>query len=78
MNTANDWLGLVNLLGNVGFPVLLAGYLMLQFEKRIQSLESVIKDLRDELVDKEELEKKMEQYGQRLKEKEELKKSDVS
>ncbi|MCQ6264970.1 YvrJ family protein [Fictibacillus sp. WQ 8-8] len=78
MNTANDWLGLVNLLGNVGFPVLLAGYLMLQFEKRIQSLEAVIKDLRDELVDKEELEKKMEQYGQRLKEKEELKKSDVS
>ncbi|SFE83368.1 YvrJ family protein [Fictibacillus sp. KU28468] len=78
MNTANDWLGLVNLLGNVGFPVLLAGYLMLQFEKRIQSLEAVIKDLRDELVDKEELEKKLEQYGQRLKEKEELKKSDVS
>ncbi|WP_062238221.1 YvrJ family protein [Fictibacillus sp. FJAT-27399] len=78
MNTANDWLGLVNLLGNVGFPVLLAGYLMLQFEKRIQSLEAVIKDLRDELVDKEELEKKLEQYGQSLKEKEELKKSDVS
>ncbi|MDN4071516.1 YvrJ family protein [Fictibacillus terranigra] len=78
MNTANDWLGLVNLLGNVGFPVLLAGYLMLQFEKRIQSLEAVIKDLRDELVDKEELEKKLEQYGQRLREREDLKNTDVS
>ncbi|KSU81780.1 MULTISPECIES: YvrJ family protein [Fictibacillus] len=78
MNTANDWLGLVNLLGNVGFPVLLAGYLMLQFEKRIQSLEGVVKGLRDELVDKEELEKKIEHYGKKLKEKEESKKTDVS
>lgn len=78
MNSANDWLGIVNLLGNVGFPVLLAGYLMLQFEKRIQSLETTIKDLHDELTDKEELEKKLEHYVKTLQCKGEEKKPDVS
>jgi hypothetical protein len=62
MNQANEWLNLVNLLGNVGFPIVIAGYLLFQFEKRIQSLEGIIRELHSELVEKEELERKIDQY----------------
>jgi hypothetical protein len=62
MNQANEWLNLVNLLGNVGFPIVVAGYLLFQFEKRIQSLEGIIRELHEELVEKEELERKIDQY----------------
>ncbi|MGC4377282.1 YvrJ family protein [Fictibacillus sp. Mic-4] len=48
----DNWTGLVNLLGNVGFPVVLAIYLMSQFEKRIRSLEESIEELQDELANK--------------------------
>jgi hypothetical protein len=66
MTQANDWLNLVNLLGNVGFPIVIAGYLLFQFEKRIQSLEGIIKELHSELVEKEELERKIDQYVRML------------
>lgn len=59
---ASEWLNLVNLLGNVGFPIVIAGYLLFQFEKRIQSLEGIIRELHSELVEKEELERKIDQY----------------
>ncbi len=62
MNGASEWLNLVNLLGNVGFPIVIAGYLLFQFEKRIQSLEGIIRELHSELVEKEELERKIDQY----------------
>ncbi|EIT83693.1 hypothetical protein A374_19275 [Fictibacillus macauensis ZFHKF-1] len=80
MNGANEWLGLVNLLGNVGFPVILAGYLMLQFEKRIQSLEAIIRSMRKEWRNTEALEKKVAEYKARIDayEQEKLKASDVS
>ncbi|ANC79044.1 MULTISPECIES: YvrJ family protein [Fictibacillus] len=59
---ASEWLNLVNLLGNVGFPIVIAGYLLFQFERRIQSLEGIIRELHSELVEKEELERKIDQY----------------
>ncbi|MFC0186908.1 YvrJ family protein [Fictibacillus aquaticus] len=59
MNSANDWL---NLLSNVGFPIVMAGYLMLQFEKRIQSLEETIRQLREQLDDQEEMVRRIDQY----------------
>jgi hypothetical protein len=62
MNQPNDWLNLVNLLGNVGFPIVIAGYLLFQFEKRIQSLEGIIREMHAELVEKEELERKIDHY----------------
>ncbi|MDR7073917.1 YvrJ family protein [Fictibacillus barbaricus] len=74
MNQANEWLNIVNLLGNVGFPIVIAGYLLVQFEKRIQSLEGIIRELHSELVEKEELERKIDQYVRVLDSERELKK----
>ncbi|WNB92239.1 YvrJ family protein [Bacillus sp. NEB1478] len=74
MNQANEWLNLVNLLGNVGFPIVIAGYLLVQFEKRIQSLEGIIRELHEELVEKEELERKIDQYVRVLDSERDLKK----
>jgi hypothetical protein len=74
MNQANEWLNLVNLLGNVGFPIVIAGYLLFQFEKRIQSLEGIIREMHTELVEKEELERKIDQYVRVLDSERELKK----
>ncbi|TKI13705.1 YvrJ family protein [Bacillus wiedmannii] len=34
------------LLGNFGFPIVLAGYLLLRFEKKIESLTEAIFDLK--------------------------------
>lgn len=34
------------LLGNLGFPIVLAGYLLLRFEKKIESLTEAIFDLK--------------------------------
>ncbi|MFC7371619.1 YvrJ family protein [Fictibacillus iocasae] len=59
MNGTNEWL---NLLSNVGFPIVMAGYLMLQFEKRIQSLEETIRQLHEQLDDQEEMVKRIDQY----------------
>ena len=74
MNQANEWLNIVNLLGNVGFPIVIAGYLLVQFEKRIQSLEGIIRELHSELVEKEELERKIDQYVRVLDSERDLKK----
>jgi hypothetical protein len=35
------------LLGNLGFPVVLAGYLLIRFEKKIESLTEAISALKD-------------------------------
>jgi hypothetical protein len=36
-----------NLLGNFGFPIVMTGYLMLRFEKRIEILTEAISDLKN-------------------------------
>lgn len=35
------------LLGNLGFPIVVAGYLLLRFEKKIESLTEAISALKD-------------------------------
>ncbi|KYD18772.1 YvrJ family protein [Geobacillus thermodenitrificans] len=36
-----------NLLGNLGFPIVITGYLLLRFEKKIEILTEAISDLKN-------------------------------
>lgn len=42
------------LLGNYGFPIVITGYLLLRFEKRIEILSNAIKELRESIISKNE------------------------
>ncbi|WP_243292816.1 YvrJ family protein [Bacillus sp. FJAT-47783] len=44
--TVTEWLQVVN---NVGFPMMMTFYLLFRFEKRIESLEDVMKQLEDRM-----------------------------
>lgn len=46
MNEINNW---VILLGNFGFPILIAVYLLIRFERKIESLTTVISELKNTL-----------------------------
>jgi hypothetical protein len=42
---------LVNIVSNLGFPIMLTIYLLVRFEKKIENLETVIKDLEEIIKD---------------------------
>lgn len=46
MHDANNW---VLLLGNFGFPILIAVYLLIRFERKIEALTSVIIELKNSI-----------------------------
>jgi len=60
----------INLLRDVGFPILLAVYLLLRFEKRIHKLSETIKELnqtiqcRERKNNNENIQKTMDRYNQ--------------
>jgi|GEM_PF-901635 len=43
----NDWL---NLIGNVGFPIAVAAYLLIRIEGRLAELSSAINELREAVI----------------------------
>ncbi|WP_257347533.1 YvrJ family protein [Pseudalkalibacillus decolorationis] len=49
--------GWFNLIHNVGFPAVVALYLLLQYDKRLQSLEKSIETLSDDLQNQDREEK---------------------
>ncbi|GAF11943.1 hypothetical protein JCM19046_651 [Bacillus sp. JCM 19046] len=49
MTNLNEW---VFILGNFGFPVVVAGYLLIRFEKKIEVLTAVINELKNTLTKK--------------------------
>lgn len=46
MHDVNNW---VLLLGNFGFPILIAVYLLIRFERKIEALTSVIIELKNSI-----------------------------